>query len=73
MIRLPRTETEDEVDSVWVHPGRRGQGLGRRIVASVVQLILEDGKSAIYATSVDNTASQRIATAVGFKQIENGE
>ena len=71
-IRLPRTETEDEIGSVWVHPDYRGQGLGRRIVAYVVQLILDDGKAAIYATREDNTASQHVATSVGFKRIESG-
>lgn len=67
-VRLNRTDDEDEIDSVWVAPDRRGAGVGRRTVGSVTQAILKDGKVALYRTRPDNVASIRVAESVGFRR-----
>ena len=69
--RLPRSAQEDEVDSVWVRADRRGEELGRQIVAFVTKAILEDGKVALYSTRDDNIPSLRVAEAVGFQRVSN--
>ena len=69
--RLSRSAQEDEVDSVWVRADRRGEGLGRRIVAFVTKAILEDGKVALYSTRDDNIPSLRVAEAVGFQKVSD--
>lgn len=66
---LPYSDKEDKIDSVWVCKERRGEGLGRRIIAFVTQEILEEGKTALYSASEDNISSIRAAKAVGFKRI----
>lgn len=66
--RLPRTDRKDEVDSVWVAPSHRGKGLGRRIVGFVTELILKDGKVALYRTQSTNLASARVAEEVGYRK-----
>ncbi|MDX1402198.1 MAG: GNAT family N-acetyltransferase, partial [Kiloniellales bacterium] len=56
---------------IYVHtkaPHRR-QGLGRSVVASIVQHTLESGRRPLYAVNRENQASIQLAESVGFVDI----
>jgi GNAT superfamily N-acetyltransferase len=56
---------------IYVHtkaPHRR-QGLGRSVVASIVQHTLDSGRKPLYAVNIANQASVQLAESVGFVDI----
>lgn len=63
--RLPRPDATDEIDSVWVTPTRRGQGLATQLVTQLTAMILREGRSASYRAV--NEASLRVAEKVGYR------
>lgn len=52
--------------SVSTAPGQRRQGWGRSVVASMVQYILDSGRTPLYVVGDYNDASLRLAESVGF-------
>jgi GNAT superfamily N-acetyltransferase len=52
--------------SVVTEEAARGRGLARRLVATAARRILADGAVPTYLHAPDNTASARVAKAVGF-------
>lgn len=52
--------------SVVTDEAARGRGLARRLVATAARRILADGAVPTYLHAPDNTASARVADAVGF-------
>ncbi len=52
--------------SVVTEEAARGLGLGKRLVATAARRILADGSVPTYLHAPDNTASARVADAVGF-------
>ncbi len=53
---------------IYVHtkPAFRRRGFGRSVVAAVVQKVLDNGQTPLYAVGVDNEASTQLAESVGF-------
>jgi RimJ/RimL family protein N-acetyltransferase len=53
---------------IYVHtrPSYRRRGFGRSVVAAVVQKVLAEGKTPLYAVGLDNEASAQLAESVGF-------
>ena len=62
------TENEDFEIGYWANQRHAGQGLMKEALAALLALL--DGQSLYLTTASTNTASQRLATAVGFKQVE---
>ena len=52
--------------SVVTEEAARGTGIARRLVATAARQILADGAAPTYLHAQDNTASARVADAVGF-------
>lgn len=52
--------------SVNTAVGYQRQGWGKSVVAAMVQYLLENGRTPLYATSPQNTASQQLARSIGF-------
>ncbi len=52
--------------SVVTEEAARGLGLARRLVATAARRILTEGSVPTYLHAPDNTASARVAEAVGF-------
>jgi GNAT superfamily N-acetyltransferase len=52
--------------SVATEEHLRGQGLARRLVAQAARRVADEGAVATYLHAVSNTASARVAEAVGF-------
>jgi GNAT superfamily N-acetyltransferase len=52
--------------SVVTEEAARGQGIARRLVATAARRVLADGAVPTYLHAQDNTASARVADAVGF-------
>ena len=52
--------------AVVTEEGARGKGLARRLVATAARRILDDGGVPTYLHEPSNTASARVAEAVGF-------
>ena len=67
----PKEATKPLVVSVgglYTQTPHRRQGLGRRLVSHVTELILSDGNLPIYWTEPGNTASQRLCKSLGYWQ-----
>lgn len=57
-------------DSVYVKAGRRGAGLGARVLAELLRLARERGHHAVMARIVaDNEPSRRLHTRLGFELV----
>jgi phosphinothricin acetyltransferase len=57
-------------DSVFVHRGHRGEGVGRRLLEELVQLARDHGFHTVIARIVgDNEASIRVHRACGFEPV----
>lgn len=52
--------------AVVTEPDHRGQGVGRRLVATAARRVLAEGRVALYLHDPGNDASARLADAVGF-------
>ena len=58
-----------QVQGVWVHPGRRGRGLGGSGMAAVVEHVLRDLAPVVSLYVNDyNAAARRVYEQVGFRQ-----
>jgi GNAT superfamily N-acetyltransferase len=53
--------------AVGTEPPARGRGLARRLVATAARRVLAEGKVPTYQHDPGNTASARVAEAVGFR------
>jgi NADPH2:quinone reductase len=53
--------------AVVTEPDHRGRGIGRRLVATATRRVLAEGRAALYLHDPGNTASARLAEAVGFR------
>jgi uncharacterized protein len=58
-----------QIQGVWVHPARRGQGLGSTGTAAVVQRLAELGRvSSLYVNGF-NLVARAAYARVGFRQV----
>ncbi len=57
------------IGGLYTETPYRRQGLGKRLVSYVTELILRDGDVPIYWTEPDNVASQALARGLGYWQI----
>jgi RimJ/RimL family protein N-acetyltransferase len=60
-----QTATFAEI-SVYTNPAYRQRGWGRSVVAALVNYVLQQGQTPLYAAAEDNLASQELARSVGF-------
>ncbi len=51
---------------VTTHPGYRRRGWGRSVVSSMVNYLLENGRTPLYVVAQNNEASTQLAERVGF-------
>ncbi len=51
---------------IYTHPAFRRRGYARRVCAAAIAHALEQGRTPLWSTSVDNAASQRLALSLGF-------
>lgn len=51
---------------VTTHPGYRRRGWGRSVVSSMVNFLLENGRTPLYVVAPNNEASVQLAERVGF-------
>ena len=56
--------------AVVTEPGHRGQGIGRRLVATATRRLLTEGRAVLYLHDPGDAASARLAEAAGF--VERG-
>jgi GNAT superfamily N-acetyltransferase len=54
---------------VLVHPAQRRRGLGRHVVAAVVESILAADHAPLYRCSADHEGSWRLARRLGFTEV----
>ncbi|MGZ4523807.1 MAG: GNAT family N-acetyltransferase [Mycobacteriaceae bacterium] len=64
-----RAAQVSQIQGVWVHPERRGQGLGTRGTAAVAALIQATGQHPTLYVNDFNTAARRAYDRVGFVQV----
>lgn len=53
---------------VVTHPEYRGNGFGKKVLATSAQKALEKGYLVLYQTSLNNNSSIQLAKSVGFKE-----
>lgn len=58
-----------QIQGVWVHPDRRGQGLGAAGTAAVVQRLLRNGRIASLYVNAFNEPARAAYLRVGFSQV----
>lgn len=58
-----------QIQGVWVHPERRGQGLGTRGTAAIADAIVATGRIASLYVNDYNDVARRAYRAVGFRQV----
>ena len=58
-----------QIQGVWVHPERRGTGLGTAGTAAVVEHLVRAGRIASLYVNAFNTPARRAYTRVGFEQV----
>jgi uncharacterized protein len=58
-----------QIQGVWVHPERRGHGLGERGTATLSAAVVESGRIASLYVNSFNTVARAAYTAVGFTQV----
>lgn len=64
-MRLPRYV---EVSAVCTHPDARGRGYARMLISTVMDDILERGKTPFLHSYADNHAAVRVYQSLGFRQ-----
>ncbi len=52
--------------AVYTHPDYRRRGWGRSVVSTMVNWLLENGRTPLYAASQSNISSRQLAERVGF-------
>ncbi|HFE67545.1 MAG TPA: GNAT family N-acetyltransferase [Chloroflexi bacterium] len=60
-----QTDTFGEI-AVYTHPDYRRRGWGRSVVSTMVNWLLENGRTPLYAASQSNIPSRQLAERVGF-------
>jgi predicted GNAT family acetyltransferase len=65
----PVGDMSDRIGNVMVgtHRDHRGRGYGKAVVSATAGSLLDQGRVAVYGTSEDNFASQKIALSVGYQ------
>ena len=58
-----------QIQGVWVHPDRRGTGLGTAGTAAVVDHLVRAGRIASLYVNAFNTPARRAYERVGFRQV----
>ena len=58
-----------QIQGVWVHPDRRGQGFGTTGTATVANSVVASGRTASLYVNSYNEAARRAYAAIGFRQI----
>jgi hypothetical protein len=58
-----------EEPGVETAPRHRGSSYGKAVLSAMTQEVLGLGREPVYRTSVENSASVRLATSVGYKKI----
>lgn len=56
------------IAAVYTEPGHRRARLGKRLVSHMTEIIVQQGGTAVYWTTPDNTASRRLAESLGYRQ-----
>lgn len=64
-----QSRTVGQIQGVWVHPDRRGEGLGAAGTAAVVDAIVQSGRTASLYVNDFNVAARRAYQRVGFTQV----
>lgn len=60
-----QTDTFGEI-AVYTHPDYRRRGWGRSVVSTMVNWLLENGRTPLYSASQSNAPSRQLAERVGF-------
>ncbi|WP_084530160.1 GNAT family N-acetyltransferase [Nocardia crassostreae] len=58
-----------QIQGVWVHPERRGRGVGTMGTAAVANVVVASGRTASLYVNCYNEAARRAYAKVGFRQI----
>ena len=58
-----------QIQGVWVHPERRGQGLGTAGTATLAAEVVAGGRIASLYVNCFNTVARAAYTGVGFTQV----
>ncbi|SLH39155.1 Acetyltransferase [Mycobacteroides abscessus subsp. abscessus] len=58
-----------QIQGVWVHPDRRGRGLGTAGTAAVANAVVASGRTASLYVNDFNTVARRAYGRVGFRQV----
>jgi predicted GNAT family acetyltransferase len=58
-----------QIQGVWVHPERRGRGLGVAGTAAVSNVVVSSGRTASLYVNSYNTPARRMYERIGFRQI----
>lgn len=58
-----------QIQGVWVHPERRGHGLGTVGTAAVSNVVVHSGRTASLYVNNFNTPARRVYERIGFRQI----
>lgn len=58
-----------QIQGVWVHPEKRGQGYGTAGTASVANVVVSSGRTASLYVNCYNEVARRAYQKVGFRQI----
>ncbi|WP_245713629.1 GNAT family N-acetyltransferase [Nocardia vaccinii] len=58
-----------QIQGVWVHPDRRGQGFGTAGTATVANSVVASGRTASLYVNSYNEVARRAYAAIGFRQI----
>ncbi len=74
-LNLPGAQTETaygdglEIERIYVHPARKGQGFGRRLIGYAVQVAREHGLPYVWlGVWEQNPAAIAFYTAMGFER-----
>jgi hypothetical protein len=58
-----------QIQGVWVHPDRRGQGFGTTGTATVANSVVASGRTASLYVNGYNEVARRAYAAIGFRQV----
>ncbi|HEY7176076.1 MAG TPA: GNAT family N-acetyltransferase, partial [Micromonosporaceae bacterium] len=63
------SRTVGQIQGVWVHPDRRGEGLGAAGTAAVTDAVIASGRTASLYVNCFNAPARRAYQRVGFEQV----
>jgi len=67
--RVPDTENDVKLSAVYTRPEYRGQGIARKVVNTLKNEILSEGKAATLNVDKKNPISNHLYSSLGFKRI----